>query len=96
MIFNLFQLVLVFVIFFLTKYLSWKITSEWCLPLWLRYRPWECYKCLSFWSLMALFAVCGLVIHLWVTMAVGGVLTLLDTIAYSIEIKNKTIKIEDI
>lgn len=93
MILNLIQIILVLAIFFTTKFLAWKITDEWELPMWLRYKPWECYKCLSFWSLMAQFMVCGLILHLWITMAVGVVLTILDTIAYIINEKQKTIKI---
>lgn len=91
MIFNISQVILVFAIFFSTKFLTWKITDEWGLPMWLQYEPWECYKCLSFWSLMALFITCGLVLHLYITMACGALLTVLDTIAYIINQKKKTI-----
>lgn len=91
MIFNLLQIIITMAIFFTVKFLCWKITDEWGLPLWLQYKPWECYKCLSFWSLMALYGVYGLILHLWITMAVGVVLTILDTIAIIINQKQKTI-----
>ena len=95
MIYNVLQTILVFIIFIITKYLAWKITEEDRIPMFLHYEPYVCYKCLSFWSLMALFAACGLLCHLWITMAVGWVLTVLDTIAVVIDQKNKTVKIDD-
>ena len=91
MIFNLLQIIITMTIFFTVKFLAWKITDEWGLPQWLQYKPWECYKCLSFWSLIAFYGVCGLILHLWITMAVGVVLTILDTIAIIINQKQKTI-----
>ena len=87
------ELVIVLAIFFPTKWLCWKITEQWGLPQWLEYQPWVCKKCLTFWSLMALYIACGLVLHLYITMAVGAILTILDTIAVIIDQKKKTIKI---
>ena len=91
MIVNLLEIVLVLVIFFPTKFLAWKVTDEWGLPMWLQYKPWECFKCLSFWTLTAFYLTCGLILHLWITMVVGLVLTVLDTIAFIINQKQKTI-----
>lgn len=91
MIYNTLQVLFVIIIFFAVKCLSWNITDKWGLPQWLQYRPWECYKCLSFWSLAAIYLFCGLILHLWITMSVGMILTILDTIAYTYEIKRKTI-----
>lgn len=93
MIFNLLQIILTLVIFFTVKFLCWKITDEWGLPMWLRYKPYICYLCLGFWSLTAFYLVSGLILHLWVTMAVGVVLTILDAIAQVVHQKNNTIKI---
>lgn len=87
------ELVIVLAIFFPTKWLCWKITEVWGLPQWLEYQPWVCKKCLTFWSLMALYIACGLVLHLYITMVVGAILTILDTIAVIIDQKKKTIKI---
>lgn len=95
MIYNVLQTILVLIIFIITKYLAWKVTEEDRIPMFLHYEPYICYKCLSFWSLMALFAACGLLCHLWITMAVGTILTVLDTIAYSIHIKTHTVRIEE-
>lgn len=96
MIYNVFQTLLVIIIFIVVKYLAWKVTEEDRVPEFLHYEPYICFKCLSFWSLMALFIACGLLCHLWITMAVGTILTILDTIAYIIHQKNNTISVEDL
>lgn len=93
MIINILQTILVLIIFFPIKWLCYKITEEWGLPEWLQYKPYVCRKCLSFWSLMALFLSSGLLCHLWITMAVGLILTILDTVAVIVDQRNKTIKI---
>ena len=74
---------------------TWKVTEEDRVPMFLHYMPYICYKCLSFWSLMALFVASGLLCHLWITMTVGMILTALDTIAYIIHEKNNTISVKD-
>lgn len=94
MIYNIIQTLLVLVIFIPTKWLAWNVTEEDKVPQFLHYMPYICYKCLSFWSLMALYAAVGLLCHLWITMAVGMTLTALDTIAYIIHEKNNTLTIE--
>ena len=96
MIYNVFQILLVIAIFIVVKYGAWKVTEEDRVPIFLHYMPYICYKCLSFWSLMALFVACGLLCHLWITMAVGTILTALDTIAYIIHEKNNTISVKDL
>ena len=95
MILNLLQIVLVLIIFFTIKLSTWKVTEEIGLPPFLRYEPWICFKCLSFWSLISIFLVCGLICHLWITMTVGILLTVLDTVALIIHQKNNTVSIND-
>lgn len=93
MIILILQLVLVLALFFPVKWLCWKITEEWGLPEWLRYKPWECKKCLTFWTLTAIYLSIGLIFQAYLTMGVGLMLTVLDTIAVIVDQKNKTIKI---
>lgn len=93
MIILILQLVLVLALFFPIKWLCWKITEEWGLPEWLQYKPWVCKKCLTFWTLMSLYISIGLVFQAYLTMGVGLMLTVLDTIAVIVDQKNKTIKI---
>lgn len=90
------QLILVLVVFFPTKWFAWKVTERWGLPTWLDYQPYSCKKCLTFWLLTVFYVTSGLLCHLWITMAVGAILTILDTIAVIVDQRNKTIKIEDI
>lgn len=96
MMYNIFQTILVLLIFITVKYLVWKITEKDKVPQFLHYMPYICYKCAQFWSLMALFISCGLLCHLWITMVVGVILTALDTIALHIHEKNNTISIKDL
>ena len=90
------QVILVIALFFPIKWLCWKITEVWGLPQWLTYAPWECRKCVSFWSLTSVYLAFGLLLHLWITMAVGLILTVLDTIAVIVDQKKKTIRIKDL
>ena len=87
------QLILVIALFIPIKWICCKITEVWGLPMFLDYMPYSCRKCLSFWSLMAIYISIGLVFHLYITMAVGAILTVLDVIAVIVDQKNKTIKI---
>lgn len=94
MIENLIELLVVIVVFLDIKYITFKVTEEDKIPNFLNYEPYVCYRCLSFWTLTALFLVSGLILNLWITMAVGLILTALDTIALSVHIKHNTVKID--
>ena len=96
MIFNLLQIFLVLIIFFSIKLSTWKLTEEIGLPQFLRYEPYVCNRCLTFWTLIGIFLVCGIICHLWITMSVGLALTILDTIAKTIDQRKNTISIEEI
>ena len=85
------QLILVIALFIPIKWICYKITEECGLPTFLNYMPYSCRKCLSFWSLMAIYISIGLVFHLYITMAVGAILTVLDVIAVIVDQKKKTI-----
>jgi len=93
--FNLFQIWLVFAIFFTVKFLAWKITEDWKLPQWLKYKPWECYTCLGFWTLITIYLTFGITLELWLGLSIGIALTMLDAVAQLIDKKKKTISIYD-
>lgn len=95
MIYNILQAILVLVTFIAIKYGAYHITENDKVPKFLHYEPYICYRCFGFWLLMAFYIACGLLCHLWITMALGALITVLDTIALSIHIKTHTIKIED-
>lgn len=97
MILNILQLLLTLVIFIGVKYLVWYVTEgRPCIPRFLEYAPWSCRLCLGFWLPMAIFLSSGIIANLWITMAVGVLLTILDTIAFKIHIKNNTVSTKDI
>lgn len=96
MILNIFQILLTIATFVGVKYIAYKVTDEYEIPMFLRYKPYICYTCLGFWSLMSIFLTFGFILHLWITMGVGMTLTALDAIAQKIHQKNNTVKIEDI
>ena len=95
MIINISQIILVLVVFFAIKLSTFKLTEVWGLPEFLRYEPYVCNKCLSFWTLMGIYLVTGLICHLWITMGVGLLLTVLDTVALIIHQRNNTITIKE-
>lgn len=87
------QVILVLALFIPVKWLTYNITEKWGLPEWLDYKPFSCYLCLTFWSLMAVYLTVGLVFKAYVTLGAGVLLTVLNTVAMYIDQKNKTIKI---
>lgn len=87
------QVILVLALFIPVKWLTYNITEKWGLPEWLDYKPFSCYLCLTFWSLMAVYLTVGLVFKAYVTLGAGVLLTVLNAVAMYIDQKNKTIKI---
>ena len=93
MLLNLLQIILVGALFLPVKMLTYKITDEWGLPKWLDYKPFNCYLCLTFWSLLAVYLTIGLIFNLKITLFIGITIAVLNAIAMYIDQKNKTIKI---
>lgn len=96
MMMNILQFIVILAVFFPVKYLTWRITNEWGLPEWLRYKPWECELCLCFWLLVGIYTAI-LFSFSWLYTGIGGIiLAVLNAIAMYVDQRNKTIKIEDI
>ena len=91
--FNLLQVILILALFIPVKYLTWNITEKWGVPAWIDYKPFSCYLCLTFWSLLAVYLTIGLIFQLWITLGGGIALTILNAVAMYIDQRNKTIKI---
>lgn len=90
------QLIITIVLFFAIKWFAWNLTERrWGFPPFLEYKPYTCYKCLGFWTLSATFTSVGLLFQAYLLLAVGLLLTALDTVAIIVHEKNNTIKIED-
>lgn len=96
MLFNIIQAIIVIALFLIIKWLAWNVTERrWGFPAFLDYQPYNCYKCLSFWSLSASYTAVGLLFQAYIVLICGLLLTVLDTIAYIIYEKNNTLKLED-
>lgn len=87
------QFILMMLAFFVVKYAAYVMTEEIGMPRWLNFRPWNCDKCLSTWSLVGVYTVLGLSFD-WYYLMIGGIiLAILNGIAMEINQRNKTIKI---
>lgn len=90
---TLFEIITVFVIFFVVSYAAYYITEVKGLPQWLQYKPWECRLCLTFWTLITIYTTIWLSFHC-LYIGIGGIiLAILNAIAMWIDQRNKTIKI---
>lgn len=95
MILNALQILLILIIFFPIRYTTYQVTDVWGLPEWLNYKPWNCYLCLTFWTLLFIYLSVGLIFNLKITLFGGILLTVMNALAMWIDQKHKTIKIED-
>ena len=95
MIIKILQIILIFTIFILDRFMVDKWVNQKNYPKWLDYKPFNCELCATFWSLLTIYLTVGLVFGLWWTMIGGFILAVLNAIAMHIDQKNKTIKIED-
>lgn len=87
-------IILQLIIFYLIKYFIYQLTDVKGLPSFLNYKPYNCYKCFSFWlniSISILFTIYVNIIGLF-----GIGLTILDTIAFIIYEKNNFYSIKDV
>lgn len=92
----LFEITMMFVVFFITSYIAWYMTEVKTMPQWLNYKPWICRLCLTFWSLITIYTT-FLLSFQCLYMGIGGIiLAILNAIAMYIDQKSNTIKIEDI
>ena len=87
------QFVLMMLAFFVVKYCAYVATEEIGMPRWLNFKPFNCNKCLSTWTLAGVYTVLGLSFD-WYYLMIGGIiLAILNGIAMEIDQRNKTIKI---
>lgn len=93
----IFEIILTFIIFFVVKAVIYYFTDIKGLPAFLCYKPWVCYKCCSFWTLLTIYPTIYYMSNFtwWYSLVVGISITGLDTIALQIE-ENNTISINEI
>lgn len=94
MIIKILQIILIFTIFILDRFMVDKWVNQKNYPVWLNYQPFNCSVCCTFWSLLAIYLTVGLVFNWLWTMIGGMILAILNAIAMKIDQKNKTIKVE--
>lgn len=88
-----FEFIFAFIIYIAVVMAAYYATEVYQLPKWLRFPPFNCRKCLTFWSNLVVFISIGLSFGLYWFMGTGIVLAILTAIAMHVEQKNKTIKI---
>lgn len=87
------QILVTFIVFFLTAFISWLTTEKWTMPAFLQYPPFSCRVCQNFW--LNVFTYVGIyIVFGWkITLILGLILTVLNTIAQKVDQKNKTVDI---
>ena len=89
----LFEFVIAFIMYFVIVYGAYFVTEVKRLPEWLQFPPFECKKCLTFWSNFIAGLVVGLSFSLYITMITVMVMAILTAISMHIDQKRKTISI---
>lgn len=91
----LFEFVIAFIMYFVIVYGAYYVTEVKRLPEWLQFPPFECRKCLTFWSNFIAGLVVGLSFSLYITMITVMVMAILTAISMHIDQKRKTISINN-
>ena len=92
MLIYLIQVALILVIFLIVRVCVFKFERIKHFPKFLDYQPWNCELCLTFWTLIAIYAFIGIINELYLLLIGGVILAILNAIAMKInEKKNKII-----
>ncbi len=89
----IFEFIFIFLIYFFVIPVVFYWTEVKQLPKWLRFPPFNCRKCLTFWTLIGISLVIGLSFELYWFMGTGIIMAILTAIAMTVEQRNKTIKL---
>lgn len=89
----LFDIITVFIIFFVVNYSAYYMTEVKTMPQWLQYKPWICRLCLTFWSLIFIYSTIWASFNCLIIGTVGIALAIMNALAMWIDQKSKTIKI---
>jgi hypothetical protein len=89
----IYEFIIAFAMYFAIVYGAYYVTEVYRLPQWLQFPPFDCRKCLTFWSNFTAGLVIGLSFSLWVTMITVLVMAILTAISMHVDQRNKTIKI---
>lgn len=89
------EFIIAFIIYFTIVMSAYYATEVKRLPEWLQFPPFDCRKCLTFWSNFTAGLVIGLSFSLYITMITVFVMATLTAISMHIDQKRKTIKIDN-
>ena len=90
---TLFNIITVYIIFFVVNYSAYYVTEVKTMPQWLQYKPWICRLCLTFWSLIFVYSTIWASFNCLIIGTVGITLAIMNALAMWIDQKSKTIKI---
>ena len=92
------EIFITFIVFFVVKSLVFYLTDVKGLPEFLNYKPYCCFKCLSFWSLLTIYPTLFYISNYewWYLLIVGISITGLDTTAKHIDENNNFVSIKEI
>ena len=89
----IFEFIFAFIMYVAVVMAAYYATEVYVLPKWLRFPPFHCRKCLTFWSNISAALIIGLSFELYWFMGLLVILGILTAIAMTVEQKNKTIKV---
>lgn len=89
----IFEFIFIFLIYLFVIPVVFYWTEVKQLPKWLRFPPFNCRKCLTFWTLLAISMIVGLSFGAYWFMGTGIIMAILTAIAMTVEQINKTIKL---
>lgn len=90
------EFIIAFATYFAIVYGAYYVTEIKRLPQWLQFPPFDCRKCLTFWSLMIIGLVIGFSFDLPIYMGTIVCMAILTAVSMHIDQKNKTVKIDPI
>lgn len=90
----LFEFIIAFTLYFVIVYGAYYATEVYRLPQWLQFPPFDCRKCLTFWSNFIAGLVIGLSFNLYITMITVLVMATLTAISMHIDQKQKTVHLD--
>ena len=92
----LLQIIISLVVWLAVVYVAFYLTEVKPLPQWLRFPPFSCRICMTFWTNLATIMTIGLAFSLWYFLAAGLILTVLTAISMKVDQKQKTVKVDDV
>lgn len=91
----IYEFIMAFVTYLVILYAAYYVTEVKRLPIWLQFPPFDCRKCLTFWSLVITAFVIGLSFDLFTYLVSVVALGVLTAISMEYDQRSKTVKIDE-